>query len=305
MAQKLLIILATLLFITSCTGNRHINFNHHNNIEQNRQIRNVRVAVVLGGGGARGIAHIGALEVLEKNNIPIDLIVGTSAGSIVGALYADKMSYADIKKKVMQLNKWDLLDPSLNNTLSLSYTTSGIIEGKRFIRFLENNLSAKNFEETKIPAVFVATDLLRQKAFIFNKGPIIPAVVASSAIPPVFPPVEVYNRILIDGGVVEPVPVRIAKMYHPQLIIAVDISEPPIKEMPKNTLDLTYWALWVSYNELAYLQSKLADVTIKPELAGFGIFNDESLQELYDLGVVAAEKQMYLIKIKLKALNIK
>ncbi|AZL16398.1 patatin-like phospholipase family protein [Rickettsiales endosymbiont of Stachyamoeba lipophora] len=299
-----LILLMVLVIATSCITRPHIKFNQHQFIEQNRKIENIRVALVLGGGGSRGVAHIGVLEVLEKHKIPIDLIVATSAGSIIGALYADSLSVPQIKEKIFQLNKWDILDLSIINTINLLYTTSGLIEGKRLEKFLSKNLTIANFEQASIPAVFVATDILQQKTFIFNKGPLIPAIMASSAIPPVIPPVEVYNKILIDGGVMEPVPVRIAKKYHPKIIIAVDICEPPPSQsLPKNTLDLTYWALWVSYNELAHLQGGIADIVIKPELEGFGMFNNDHTHELYNLGVKAAEKQIPAIKAKLKMIG--
>ncbi|MBN8827288.1 MAG: patatin-like phospholipase family protein [Sphingobacteriia bacterium] len=301
---KFLFFIIVAFIASACINPRHIFFHNYKYVEQNRKIENIRVALVLGAGGTRGIAHVGVLEVLEKHNIPVDLIVGTSAGSIIGALYADSLSARDVKKKVIKLKKWDLLDPSVRNALSLASTTSGLVEGKRMQTFLSKNLSIKNFEQAKIPTVIVATDIVKQEAFIFNKGPIIPAIMASSAIPPVIPPVEIYNRALVDGGVIEPVPVRTAKKYKPKVIIAVDISEPPSRNLPSNTIWLTYWALWTSYNELASYQGKMADVLIKPKLEGFGMFNDNEIEKLYLLGKEAAEKQVAAIKVHLKAHGI-
>ncbi|MBN9543179.1 MAG: patatin-like phospholipase family protein [Alphaproteobacteria bacterium] len=307
MIKNIIITVFTSVCLLSCKpSNNHLDFNYYPNVEQNREIKNVRVALVLGGGGARGAAHAGVLEVLEKHNIPVDLIVGTSAGSIVGALYADSKSASDVKEKILSVSKWYFLDPALLPAIKWGLTTSGVVEGKRFQKFLEKNLDARNIEDLKIPAVFVATDIRKQDSFGFNKGAIIPGVIASSAIPGVIPPLEIYNRVFTDGGLIEPVPVQMAKKYNPDLIIAVDITIPPIMEEVKNTLDFVYWSFWLAYAELGYVQGNMGDVTIRPELGGFGIFNDskEDLEKMYLRGKEAAEKQIHLIKVKMKAKGI-
>lgn len=264
----------------------------------------VQVALVLGGGGARGLAHIGVLEILEKEGIPIDLIVGTSAGAAVGALYCSFVDAQTIKSKLIHLNKWDLLDLSMCSIFKMVYDASGPISGYAMEKFFKDNLPHSQIEELKIPYAAVTVDIETSEPFVIKSGPIAPAVHASAAIPPFFAPVKLYGRTLVDGGVALPVPVVVAKEYNPKLIISVNISSPPKKGCLNGSIDLSYRSLAISYHLLSDMQAKEADIVIHPDLDGFGLFDDANKEEIYLRGLLAAQSAIPAIKEKLSELKI-
>lgn len=274
-------------------------------IESNIELKDINVALVLGGGGSKGFAHLGAIEILEKNNIPIDLIVGSSIGSAVGALYADNQDFKKTKNILFSAQRNDLLDFSLIDSIRTLNGLSGTITGQSYENFIFNNLTAKNFSELKIPLIAVTVDATTGEKFLIARGPIAPAIRASSAIPFLISPVSIYGKTLIDGGIVEPVPVATAKLFNPKIIIAIDINNLPKKTKPSNSIELAYRSFWISYYQLSRLQSKMADIDIHPELSGHGTFEDHKKEELYELGRRAALIALPELKKKLKEINIK
>lgn len=269
-----------------------------------RKIENVRVALALGGGGARGIAHLGVLEVFEEHNIPIDLIVGTSAGSIIGGMYANFKDTQIMHRQLINLKKWDLIDFSLGNTLLFFSDLKGPVEGYNLEDFIVKNTTVNNVEETDIPFVAVATDLNEGKVYAFESGPLPLAIHASSAIPPVFTPVQAYSKLLVDGGVLEPVPVGVARTYDPEVVIAVDISTPGDEGQLRNMLDVTSRSLAVAYYRLSIMQSYSADVTIHPKLSDIGTFDDKNHLEVYQRGRDAAIAALPRVNAVLRSKNI-
>ncbi|MDB6096469.1 MAG: hypothetical protein JWM09_747 [Francisellaceae bacterium] len=265
-----------------------------------KPIASIKVALVLGGGGSKSLAHLGVLEVLQKENISIDLIVGTSAGSIIGALYADSHDISYMKSKIMDLKKEDLLDIYYRDMLWTPISVIGPIRGLALQEFILKNLKARDFSELKTPLIAVATNLNDNSISLLRSGPIAPALNASSAIPPYFAPVKLYNKLLVDGGVMMPVPVQIAKQFNPNIIIAVDISSPPPQSKLNNTFELVKRALHITYYELSQLQSHQADVVIHPELEGFNTFDDQFNYEIYEAGKMAARKALPKIKQLIK-----
>jgi len=270
-----------------------------------RKIENINVALALGGGGSKGFVHLGVLEVLEDNGIPIDLIVGTSAGSIIGALYANYADAKVLKDNIITLHKWDVLDFSLYDSMHFFIDVRGPIQGYYLEEFLVKNLTVNNIEDLKIPFVAVATDLHTSKSIALSSGPIPTAVHASSAIPAVFSPVQEYGMFLVDGGVIEPVPVETARSYGPKVLIAVDISNPG-KDLPLyNMLDVFNRSLYLSYYELSRYQRSSADIIIHPDLDKYDIFEDEFSNELYELGRTETIKKLPEIRKMLKEKGIK
>lgn len=251
-------------------------------------LQNIRVALVLSGGGARALAHAGVIEVLEKNRIPIDLIVGSSAGSVIGALYADDPNAALLRQKIIALNKWDLLDVNWSSGLKMFWQLRGPVEGNALRYFLQMNMDAQAFPELKIPLVVVTTDIHRGEAFAIRSGPLVPAIHASSAVPMVFSPVIMYGRTLVDGGVASPVPVEIAKQFNPKIIIAVDIGTSPDYGPVMNAYQLGVRSLHIAYFKLANWQNLQADVVIHPAIDEFGMFDDHANENMYQLGKEAA-----------------
>jgi NTE family protein len=271
-----------------------------------RIIENVNVALALGGGGSKGFVHLGVLEVLEENGIPIDLIVGTSAGSIIGAFYADYGDIKLVKERLLGLTKWAILDISVIDSLYYFIDTVGPVRGNSLEELLVTNLTVNNMEDLKIPFVAVASDLSKEKSVVISSGPIATAVRASAAFPGIFSPVKEYGMFLVDGGVTEPVPVLTAKSYNPKVTISVDISTPGFDLPMNNMFHVTSRSLYLSYYKLSRLLSGLADVTIHPKnLDSYELFTDEHNYELYELGKKEAMKHIGEIKRLLLQKGIK
>lgn len=251
-------------------------------------LKDLRVALVLSGGGARALAHAGVIEVLEEHHIPIDLIVGSSAGSVIGALYADNPNAEQLRKKIIALNKWDLLDVNFTSSVRMFWQLRGPVEGNALRCFLQKNLQADQFHQLKIPLAVVTTDIHRGDAFVIRSGPLVPAIHASSAVPMVFSPVLMYGRTLVDGGVASPVPVEIAQRFAPLIIIAVDIGTSPDYGPVTNAYQLGVRSLHIAYFKLAYWQNLQADVVIHPAIDTFGMFDDHANEDMYQAGKEAA-----------------
>ncbi len=304
MNSKKIALTIIFLWLSACAGPKIARVEPPAVMPPPREIENVQVALVLGGGGAKGIAHLGVLEVLERHNIPLDLIVGTSAGSVVGAMYADYRDSKLLFDNLIKLQKWDLLDFSFLDTLYFFSDLRAPIQGYYMEDFVIKNLTVHNMEDLSIPFVAVATDLENESAFSISSGPIATAVHASSAIPPFFRPVQAYGKLLVDGGVIEPVPVFSALKYNPKMIIAVDISTSGREYVKPNMWDVTLRSMYISYYKLSQWQSHQADILIHPDCTGVGLFDDEHKQHLYNLGRNAAEKLIPEIVAKMKEKGI-
>lgn len=264
-----------------------------------KPIQDVRVALVLSSGGFRGSAHIGAIEVLEENNIPIDLIVGSSAGSFVGAFYADEPKIAELKSKLLTAKYKQLIDTSWISAIKAPFYPTGPIRGKALQKFMLSNMRSKDFNDLKIPLVVAATSIVNNKLEVIQTGPIIPAVHASMALPPYFAPVNVYEDSYVDGGITAPIPVALARNYNPQIVIAVDICKKPSRVGPTNAFQIASRAIDISYYELAQQQAKGADIVIRPEIIGYGPFDADDVLAFYYAGRKAALEQIEYIKVAL------
>lgn len=255
-----------------------------------------RIALVLGGGGAKGLAHVGVLEEFEKAGIPIDMIIGCSAGSIVGALYADCLDANYLRLILEPMKTNSLLD------INIFKARYGLSQGTSLRKFLYEHLSVRYFDELKIPFIAVATDLYSGELVPIGGGPIVSAVVASSSIPLVFVPVEIHGRILVDGGVIDPVPVRIARNLGADFIVAVDLRGLLEDTFPVNLFGVAKRSaeitlLWQSESCLIN-----ADVVIKPHLDGIGMFDDKYRRTIYEAGRCAALEAIPVIKSYLESL---
>lgn len=263
--------------------------------------KKVKVALVLGGGGAKCIAQLGALQILEENNIPIDLIIGTSGGSIAGALYADHPHAADLKKKLFNFKQDDLMSFSLLSAIHGAYSTrASIINGANGEKFLHDNMKAQTFDKLKIPFIALATDVTTGETVALDSGAIPPAVRASYSIPGLFAPVNLYGKTLVDGGVTAPLGIETAKEYDPEIIIAIDVGRPIENSEVSNMIDLTYKSLNITYHTLNTMLAKEADVLIQPKVGDAGLFDDHKREEFYRAGMIAAKKALPAIKRKLK-----
>jgi NTE family protein len=214
------------------------------------------------------------------------------------------MDAKSVKDIIMSAKKSDLLDFSVWDLVKTPLFVTGPIKGHSYEKFLYKNLKTESIEKLKIPLIVVTTDIFENKAYLIKSGPIVPAVHASSAIPPFFAPVDLYGRTLVDGGVISPLAVKIARSFKPDIVIAVDISSPPPKDCLKNMPSLTYRASWIYYYSLSRMEGESADIDIHPNLEGHGIFEDDKKAVLYEAGKKAAEETMPLLIKKLKSANV-
>lgn len=250
-----------------------------------KPIKAPKIALVLGGGGARGMAHIGVISVLEANHIPINLIAGTSAGSIVGALYCDRPDVSYWYDHLINLAAKDLTNWSI-------LPRGGWDDGSKLEQYITSQIRAKRFSELKIPLGVLSTNLNDGKPFFIRSGPIAPAVHASSAIAGVFVPVSIYHKKLIDGSFIAPVPVKYAKQFHPRITIAVDIDDELLANYKKDMFSIASRAMDIVINELTNHALRRADVVIRPHVKTVGLFDTSHQQDLYEEGRRAALKQL-------------
>lgn len=183
-----------------------------------------KVALVLSGGGARGLAHIGVLKVLEKNHIKIDLIVGTSMGAFVGGFYAAGIGIELMEQMAMSVER-----KFVAKMLSPSLSISALTDGERIRSYLKEFLGDLPVEELRIPFSSISTDLTTGKEVIISSGPLEDAIMASIALPALFKPVRYQDRYLVDGSLVNPLPVSVAYELGADVIIAVNVTQGPSK----------------------------------------------------------------------------
>jgi len=180
-----------------------------------------KIGLALGSGAARGGAHIGVLKVLEREGIQVSAIAGTSVGALVGALYASGMSAVEIEQVALTLKWKKLIDFRISQT--------GLVEGTRIERYIRKLLKGKQFSEMRIPLSTVAADIANAQKVVFCMGDVAQAVRASISIPAVFRPLEIKDRLFVDGGIMDPVPVEVVKGMGADIVIAVDLS---MKDVP-------------------------------------------------------------------------
>ena len=222
-----------------------------------------KIALVLGAGSSKGFAHIGVLKILESNKIPIHMIVGTSAGSAVGSLYAYGVDAFSLQKLVISVNQGDIIDP-------LVIPGNGFIKGEKLEEFINKLVKNTPMEKFKIPFYAVATDLEKGREMVFGKGNTGRAVRASCSIPGIFRPVRISDKIYVDGGVVSPVAVEAAKRLGADVVIAVDVSSGAERTVPEGTIETILQSINIMYSKLGAIQLSQADVVIKPKVSHIG-----------------------------------
>jgi len=256
------------------------------------------VALVLGGGAFHGMAHVGVIKVLEDAGIPIDLIVGTSAGSMVGALYADNPKIDSLIPLIKSTKAKDVFD------FSLFRSNEGFVSGGKLQSYLTKQLRVTQIEDTQIPFVAVTTDLDKGKSVALKAGPIAPSVNASCAIPGIFEPVKMYGTTFVDGGIIDNLPVNIAKEYNPKYIIEVKIMAFDTAPELKNRQDVILRAYAVASNKANKELNSVADVLIAPNLKGIPLMSSKDNEKMYKLGLDAANEMLPEILAELKKRDI-
>ncbi len=254
-----------------------------------------KIGLALSGGGVRGAAHVGVLRILEREGIRPDCVVGVSAGSIVGAGYCAGMSVAKMEEIALNL-QWSKLGRIVRPRL-------GFFDSQRLESYVTELIGDLQFAELSIPFAAVAADILTGQLVILREGSVAQAVRASCALPGIFTPVERGDQLLVDGGVINNLPVSVAREMGADYVIAVDLLPlPPTRRArPQNLFEM--WALsFYTLLRVTHAEGKDADCLITPAVGSYGTFEFSKIEEVLKKGVEAAEAKIDQIKADLRLL---
>jgi NTE family protein len=241
------------------------------------------IGVALGGGFARGMAHIGVLKVLEEEGIPVRIVTGTSVGALIGACYCSGLSIEELEK----------VAHSVRFTTFARWTVSryGFASTDRMVSFLNHTLKVKTFEELRIPLGITATDFNSGEGVVFHSGSIIEPVRASCAYPGMFLPVEIRGRYLVDGMLSHPVPTAPLHEMGADRVIAVHLRGQWTKNgTPRHLFDVIGQSFAIAQDQMSHLWRGAADVIVEPDVAGFAYDDFKRAGELISAGEVAMRK---------------
>ncbi|OYD06439.1 patatin-like phospholipase family protein [Paludifilum halophilum] len=249
-----------------------------------REVARPKVGLALGSGGARGMAHIGVIKVLERAGIPVDLIAGSSIGSFVGVLYAGGSDLEMIEQLATHLKRKHWLD--------VTVPRRGFMTGEKVKELVRLLTRGKNLEELSVPTAVVATDLVKGERVVFRTGPIDTAVRASVSIPGIFEPVQWEGRTLVDGGVIDRIPITVLEEMGADLIVAVDVVPRAPAVRVENIFDVITQTLSVMERELLNQRLLAADILIHPDLADISATAFTRVQDCIRRGEEAAQLQV-------------
>ena len=252
-----------------------------------------RIGLALGGGAARGFAHIGVIQVLEEAGIRPTLVVGTSAGSLVAALYASGKNGAELGSLADAMDESAITD--------WSFPGRGLIRGEALARFVRDNTGGRPIEKLPLPLGIVATDLDNGQPILFQIGDPGVAVRASSAVPAVFQPVRIGSREYVDGGLVSPVPVRFARQMGAELVIAVDITDPPDGGATGDVMRILLQTFSIMGRSINHFELRDADIVLRPRLPGVSSADFTARKRSIQAGREAALAMLPEIKAKIAA----
>jgi NTE family protein len=240
-----------------------------------------KIVLALGGGGARGFAHIGVLQVLKEAGIELWGIAGTSMGALVGAIYAVGADLYYLERLIDYIKWEELIDVRLPRL--------GLINGSKVRALIDILTKHQQFEDLSFNFQAVATDLFTGEKIVFKTGPLAPAIRASISIPGIFNPVELDGRVLVDGAVVAGVPVEVAREMQGDLVIAVNVGFDHTNHRVNNIFDVLSKVIDIMGNQLDFYQTQLADLMIKPQLGSIGTMHFGQARECVAIGRKAAE----------------
>jgi NTE family protein len=250
-----------------------------------------RLGLALGGGAARGFAHVGVIQVLEEAGIKPDLVVGTSAGSLVGALYASGKNGAQLLTVAKTMEEAAFTD------WTLPFVSRGMFRGEALARYVSEQLGGRKIQDLPMPLGIVATDLNSGEGVLFQRGDAATAVRASSAVPAVFMPVKIGAREYVDGGLVSPVPVRYARQMGAEVVLAVDISADPEGNAASDSLQILLQTTAIMGKSINHFELRDANVVVRPRLNDVGSANFQARLR----SIEAGRKAMLAMLPKLQA----
>ncbi|MFV9509909.1 patatin-like phospholipase family protein [Tepidibacillus sp. LV47] len=247
-----------------------------------------KIGLALGSGGARGLAHLGVLRVFEEQKIPIDYISGSSMGSLVGALYANGNDLNMLEKLAIHLKRKYWVDFSVSKL--------GLVTGEKIKELIRILTHGKNIEDLAIPIAIVATDIETGERVIFRKGPVYQAVRASISIPGIFVPETVNGRLLVDGGVIDRVPVHVVREMGADFVIAVDVGLYDTRMKVNSIFDVIAQTIDIMERQNLYHQIVAADYVIRPEVGHISSISFTNVQEIIEEGYRVANESIDKIK---------
>ncbi|WP_139492871.1 patatin-like phospholipase family protein [Brevibacillus dissolubilis] len=250
--------------------------------------RKPKIGLALGSGGARGFAHIGVLKVLDAHGIQVDMIAGSSMGSFIGCFYANKIPPDMMEKLALNLKRKHWLDFGVPN---LGFVTGA--KAKELIRLLTHG---KNIEDLAIPLAVVATDIETGERVVFREGPVDVAVRASISIPGIFVPERVGDRLLVDGGVIDRVPITVVKDMGADIVIAVDVAQFDTRMEVKSIFDVIAQAIDVMEREILRYRMLSADLVIRPNVGHYSSISYSGVAEIIEEGERCALEHIDRIK---------
>ncbi len=259
--------------------------------------RPVKIGLALGGGAARGFAHVGVIAVLEEAGLKPSVVVGTSAGSLVAALYASGKTSAQLQQTALSMEEVAITD------WMLPIFGRGMFRGEALGRYVNELLAGRMIENMVIPLGIVATDLNSGQSVLFQRGDTGTAVRASSAVPAVFVPVKINGREYVDGGLVSPVPVRFARQMGADLVIAVDISSAPEANPAKDTLQILLQTFAIMGKSINQYELKDADVVVQPSQSGLKSADFSARQRAIDAGRAAMLAALPALRARMEVLR--
>jgi len=265
-----------------------------NSTDQTKPIRiPPKFALVLGGGAARGFAHIGVIQILEESGIKPTMVVGTSAGSVVAAIYASGKTGSQLQRIA------DGIEQSALTDWNMSFLKRGMMRGEALEHFIRQQTGIKNIEQFPIPLGVVATDLQTGEGILFQRGDVGTAVRASSAVPAVFEPVKIGGREYVDGGLISPVPVRYARQMGADIVLAVDISSAPEGNKSDDMLKILLQTFTIMSKSINSFELPQADIVVKPSLLGVSSIEFANRQQSIDAGRAAMKQALPKLKAML------
>jgi NTE family protein len=256
-----------------------------------------RLGLALGGGAARGFAHVGVIQVLEQNGIRPDLVVGTSAGSLVAALYASGKGVAELERAALSMEEAALTD------WSLPIMGRGMLRGEALARYVRQAVDGRLIEQMSMPLGILSTDLATGMGVLFRKGDTAQAVRASSAVPGVFTPVSISGREYVDGGLVAPVPVSQARAMGAEVVLAVDISSDPQGNATSGVLGVLLQTTAIMGQSINRHELVGADIVLRPSLSGVGSADFTLRQRSIEAGRAAMQAALPRLKAELARLR--
>ncbi len=239
------------------------------------------IGLALGGGAVLGAVHIGILKAFEEDNIKINCISGTSIGSFIATLFAFGKSAREIEEIVSDQGWLDISSLTLNKM--------GFLSNEKLGDLISANTDNKSFKDTSIPLAIVACDIVTGDKIVLTTGNVADAVMASTCIPGIFKPIEIRENILVDGGIIENIPISPLKEFGCDIIVGVDLTHVQ-NIQPKNMLDVLMNTLNITQKNSAQLQSDHADIVITPDLSSFNIVDTKQIPSLIEVGYKYAKK---------------